>query len=121
MTFKNIIKNKWILGLLFFAVYAFLINWKVSQAVISDIRLGNSHRYYYTNNDVKEFSLIGSNKIGERNGSSKLKEYQVLEINTLLNNNVSVKVIMNIFNIGKSTVLRIKNKQSWKHILPTLL
>ena len=54
--------------------------------------------------------------LGEKVGTSKLKEVQVIEIRKLLAEGVSTKEIANKFKIGKSNINEIKNRNAWKHI-----
>lgn len=59
-------------------------------------------------------SRIGTqNTFGERTGSSKLKEYQVIEI---LNSKKLLTELSEIYGVGISCLSNIKNKKSWKHL-----
>jgi hypothetical protein len=50
---------------------------------------------------------------GERNGHSKLKASQVLEIREL---ELPLEVIAGMFRISVSQVKRLRNFQQWKHL-----
>ena len=50
---------------------------------------------------------------GSRCGSSKLKEYQVLEIKKLLSKNIPNKEIASKYNISKQVICDIKNGRAW--------
>lgn len=55
--------------------------------------------------------------VGENNKNSKLKESDVIKIKTLhLEHKLSSREIAILFNIGKTSVLNIINKKTWKHI-----
>ncbi len=53
---------------------------------------------------------------GERNSSSKLKDYQVFEILELLNTKIKQTEIAKIYNVSKYCISLIKNNKSYKHI-----
>jgi hypothetical protein len=53
---------------------------------------------------------------GHNNPSAKLKPEDVKQIKQLLKNDYTLIKIAKIFNVGTSTVSRIKNEKSWKHI-----
>ena len=52
--------------------------------------------------------------LGEKNGQSKLKEWQVKEIRN--NPDISLWTYARKFNVGFSTVRYARNKITWKHI-----
>ena len=53
---------------------------------------------------------------GEKNGNSKLKEKQVLEIRELYQKNILQKNIAQQFNISLSTIKDIIYRRTWKHV-----
>lgn len=55
--------------------------------------------------------------MGANNGNSKLTEKEVLEI---LLDTRSSKVVAKEYGVGKDTVLRIRRKQVWKHLLKSI-
>lgn len=58
-----------------------------------------------------------SNPIGENNGRSKLKEYQVIEILHMLNKKLTQREIAKIYGISQGTVRDINLNKIWKHII----
>lgn len=73
------------------------------------------------NNDDKirkgrQSKLSPPHKPGSKNGSSKLNEYQVIEIKKLISSGLSCYSIGPYFNVSKQTILRIKNGKNWKHV-----
>lgn len=53
---------------------------------------------------------------GERIGTSKLKEFQVIDIKKRIRNSESDKFISSVFNVHPDTIRFIRNNQTWKHI-----
>lgn len=86
-----------------------------SQGVISEMKLGNSHLYFFTEQDIEQFKHRIT-KRGERNGAAKLTENKIKEIKYLIKQGVSTAKIAKIYNVGNSTILRIKNGQSWAYV-----
>ena len=85
---------------------------------------GNPLNNYYLNlewctqkHNVQHATNTGLIKFaqGEKVGTSKLKENQVLEI--FNNNKLSYSKISKIYNVSIGTISMIKNKKIWKHIL----
>ena len=78
----------------------------------------NPLHIFFTDN--KGNSLDWKNKglslKGEKNGSAKLKEKEVVEIKKLLNFGMKHKEIAKKFNIGTSSIHRIAQNITWKHI-----
>lgn len=73
------------------------------------------------NNDDKiaksrENNVPPPQKRGSENGSSKLKENQVVEIKKLLFEGHSMYGIAKEFGVSKTTILRIKKGENWAHI-----
>lgn len=63
-------------------------------------------------------SSIRKNKgVGEQNHEAILTESQVVSIcDMLINTNLTLQKIADIFNVHKSTISNIKRKKNWKHI-----
>lgn len=55
-------------------------------------------------------------KFGSQNGSSKLNEEQVKQIKKLINEGHSCYGIGRDFGVSKTTILRIKKGENWKHV-----
>ena len=89
----------------------------LTQSVISDIKLGKTHRYFFTDEDIIAFGKRKRDLTGEKNGGAKLNERQVKEIKALLKDGLTSAAISKRYGVGKSTVLRIKNGESWAHII----
>jgi len=53
---------------------------------------------------------------GERQGSSKLKEADVIKIKELLKTKLSQEEIASGFNINRKVISLIKNNMAWKHV-----
>jgi hypothetical protein len=51
--------------------------------------------------------------IGEKNPSSKLREYEVKQIKIMLSWGIYCKDIANLFNVSVDTIYRIKSKKNW--------
>jgi len=59
----------------------------------------------------------GYDRFGEKNGRSKLKRWDVLEIRRLYSfGNYSCKTLGDMFGVGSSTIHRLLTKKSWSHI-----
>jgi hypothetical protein len=54
---------------------------------------------------------------GEKNGSSKLKEYEVQEIKKLILEGVKIAIISRKFNVSWSVIDSIKRNKTWRHVL----
>lgn len=59
---------------------------------------------------------VGLRTVGENHGFAKLKENQVIEIKKLYNNIKSLKKLAKQFSVNISTISKIVNKKTWKHI-----
>ena len=83
---------------------------KISRSSIS---------YILTNNNIK---FRGHTQIfiacGSKNGKAKLSESQVRQIRQLSNLGVTRKEIAKQFDVSRTTIDRIINYQSWRHIGP---
>lgn len=68
--------------------------------------------------NAKHAFKVGLNEAvrGERNGSSKLKDSDVIKIKKLLSEGVKSYKIAEMFNISQSTISEIKNNKKWTHI-----
>ena len=88
----------------------------VSQGIISDIKIGKTYTHIFTKDDLIIFNSRVRSTFGEKNAGSKLKEHQVIEIKSLLNNGESTNNIMKTYNISRSQTLRIKNGESWSYL-----
>lgn len=53
---------------------------------------------------------------GEKQGSSRLTELQVIEIKQRLANGESVRGVARLYGVGRSTVTHIRNGDSWTHL-----
>jgi HNH endonuclease/Helix-turn-helix domain of resolvase len=67
-------------------------------------------------NPNSHFNKIRFIPVGIKNPKSKLSEKNVHEIRKLLSEGFSNKEIAKKFSVSKDTILRIKNKSSWRHI-----
>jgi len=72
----------------------------------------------------KIFSEETKNKIrngykacGQNQGSSKLKDKQVILIKNLLKDGCGVRELGRLFQVSHTTISDIKNNKQWKHIL----
>lgn len=90
--------------------------YKVAQSIISDIKIGKSHRYFFTDNDIEIFNQHIYNRSGEKNNGAKLKVSQVKEIKILLQNKTPISIIAKQYNIGKTSVRRIQSGETWINI-----
>lgn len=81
------------------------------------MKLGRSHRYFFSKEDVEIFGQRKRKTFGENNGSAKLTEQKVIEIKKLLLNKIPATTIAKQYGVGQSQILRIKNGESWKHII----
>lgn len=61
----------------------------------------------------KKMSLARS---GENSSFAKLTKNDVIEIRELLNKNISIKSIAEMFNVGSHAIYDIKNHKTWKHV-----
>lgn len=84
---------------------------------------GNIVNNHYTNLRWLERSVNSSIKkrraknLGELNHEAKLKEKEVVEIcKLLMEKELTLKEIGNIFGVSKSTINNIRRKVNWKHI-----
>lgn len=57
---------------------------------------------------------------GERQGSHKLTEKEVMDIHWLMKLGVKQKAISQMFKIGEMAISRIKHGQRWKHVFEKL-
>lgn len=96
--------------------YSIAKKFAVCQSIISDIKLGISHRYFFTDEDITNFSTRTRDLNGEKNGASKLKEHQVIEIKLLLKTNTPIKTIAKLYGIGKTSVRRILHGETWSYL-----
>jgi len=55
-------------------------------------------------------------KRGSENGSAKLSDYQVKEIKKLIEKGLTSRDIGKQYGVSKTTILRIKRGENWKHI-----
>lgn len=53
---------------------------------------------------------------GEKQGSARLTEKQVIEIKTLLASGCAVRELARRYNVGRTTIRHIQDGDSWKHI-----
>ena len=60
--------------------------------------------------------LIPKGAIGVRNTKAKLSDMDVKQIIKQLDEGVKVSTLCQMFNVCKSTIGRIKNNKSWKHL-----
>ena len=58
---------------------------------------------------------------GEDNPASKLTEKQVMDIITDLLNHVPYSVLMQKYDVSKSTISSIKNKRNWKYLTQDII
>jgi hypothetical protein len=53
---------------------------------------------------------------GTRQGLSKLREADVLEIRHLASANMSQRTLAKMFNVAKTTIAHVVNRRTWKHV-----
>jgi hypothetical protein len=68
------------------------------------------------NMEDRENKGRGNQPKGEKQHLAKLTEQQVLEIRQKYANNIYTYELAKEYNVNKSTILRIVNKKTWKHI-----
>ncbi len=66
--------------------------------------------------NMAEMKLLNRHAHGERAGGSKLTEKEVIEILTLLEDDIKISVIAKIYNVSNCTISDIKHRRSWKHV-----
>lgn len=135
--FKNPIENK--KGYLRYSIYVYgkrkfffvhrlvLMSFKpvdnMSNLQVNHID-GNKHNNDLSNlewctqseNQKHAFAHNLINRMGENNSQCRLSSEEVFEIISMLKNKIPYRIIMERFNISKSTVSAIKSKRLWKHI-----
>jgi hypothetical protein len=85
------------------------------NGIKSDNRLENLEWSTQSEN-IKHAYDIGLNyNKGEKHANSKLKDFQVNQIREMLNRQVMVKDIANIFNVHVMTISDIKTCKTWKN------
>lgn len=88
----------------------------ISQGVVSDIKLGRSHRYFFSEEDIKVFDSRFYDRAGQNNPSAKLSEQQVSEIKSLIRSGKSHAFIARLYQVGTSTISRINTGKCWGQI-----
>lgn len=90
---------------------------ELTKKKMSESSLGEkNHRYGIKASEETKFKMRQSANRGESNVSSKLTESDVLRIRKLYNEKISSRKLAKIFNVAKSNILAITNRQTWKHI-----
>ena len=88
----------------------------ISKAELSNINLGKN---WYEEKLSYPLRITSYARKGQQNGTSKLTEIQVMTIREFYVNNSIKETILKFtkdFNISSSTVRRICNGESWKHL-----
>lgn len=83
-----------------------------------DVRncINTNHMELGTHKENSQDMVVrGRNLYGEINRNSKLTEKEVLEIRRL-SVSYSQRELAKMFNVGKTTIARIQNRETWKHI-----
>lgn len=81
-----------------------------------DNRLTNLEWSSWSENNQHAHDTGLNNSVrGEKVGTSKLKEVEVLEVKELLHKGKSCNSISKIYNVSHTTISRIKNGKTWKH------
>ena len=89
------------------------------NGIRTDNSIDNLEWCSHAENVRHAFATGLANNTGEKNGQSKLKESDVVEIKWLLggsNGNISQAKIAKLFNVSRSTILGIHIGRLWKHI-----
>ena len=91
--------------------------YNVSQTIISDIKIGKSYSNISSPQEIEMLRQLTTSHAGEKNGSAKLKTFQVKEIKRLiLEGNLTTKQISVMYHVDYKLIFRIKNGETWKHI-----
>lgn len=65
---------------------------------------------------MKPYTRFAPDVVGSKNGRSKLTEADILKIRELGKTNRSLQQIGNRFGVKSTTIFRVINHQSWKHV-----
>ena len=103
--------------------FAFLDGFSDTNNIINHID-GNKNNNHFNNlewcsiidNNKHAIEELGVKRYGSHNGSSKLKEEQVLEIRKKAKNGETSTEVAKCYNINRCTVNRIISRKTWKHI-----
>lgn len=66
--------------------------------------------------NIKDMILKNRQASGENNGSSKLKEYEVLAIRKSYSNGISLHDLAEKYNVYNTCIYKVIKRESWKHI-----
>ena len=86
------------------------------NAVKTDNRLENLEWSTRLENMKHAFEAGIISRVGEKNGTAKLTEFQVLEIRQLLTQGLTQKAIGDLFGVHAVTISYIKSGRLWAHI-----
>jgi len=70
------------------------------------------------NIDDRENKNRNNHAVGERCPRAKLKEYQVLEIRSMLSNGKSIRGLARKYGVHHHTIMDIRDNKTWCHLLP---
>jgi hypothetical protein len=80
----------------------------------------NHHNYGGLSEEYKQKifkTCSDGRKKGENHPGAKLTELDVKQIKRALNDSISPKALSIVFNVGKSTIIKIKNGNNWSHVV----
>lgn len=66
--------------------------------------------------NIRDSVKAGRNARGSKNNKAKLTEEKILEILEMIEKKISIDSIAKIYQVHRSTIERIKYKESWKHV-----
>jgi hypothetical protein len=84
------------------------------NGIKTDNRLDNLEWCTNSENQIHSYNILLRKRLtGEKNGFSKLKNNEILEIR---NNKNKLKTLAEMYNVSITTISDIKNNKIWKHI-----
>jgi len=84
------------------------------NGIKTDNKIENLEWCTNSENQIHSYNILLRKRLtGEKNGFSKLKNNEILEIR---NNNNKLKTLAEIYNVSITTISDIKNNKIWKHI-----
>ena len=86
------------------------------NGIKTDNRISNLEWCTHAENMQHAFRTGLTNNTGEKQGMSKLKNNQVIEIKKLIKTPISKQKIADQFGVSRTCILKIYRNETWKHI-----
>ena len=80
-----------------------------------ELMMISEHNSFHNKNE--NHPMFGSERLGEKSGNHKLKNFDIIEIRRLSDEGIlTQKEIAKMFGVSRVTISNIKNRKYWKHI-----